>query len=37
MGGAIDVIVLALVAAGGAVGMAILVYTGQSLLRGREG
>lgn len=34
MGGAIDVIVLALVALGGAVGMAILVYTGQSLLRG---
>ena len=36
MGGAIDVIVLLLVAAGGAVGMAVLVYTGQSLLRGRE-
>lgn len=36
MGGPIDVIVLLLVAAGGAVGMAILVYTGQSLLRGPE-
>ncbi|MBU2993369.1 DUF5368 domain-containing protein [Octadecabacter sp. 1_MG-2023] len=36
MGGPIDLIVLLMVAAGGAVGMAILVYTGQSLLRGRE-
>ncbi|MCW1951434.1 MAG: DUF5368 domain-containing protein [Octadecabacter sp.] len=36
MGGPIDLIVLFMVAAGGAVGMAILVYTGQSLLRGGE-
>ncbi|MCF2903886.1 DUF5368 domain-containing protein [Octadecabacter sp. CECT 8868] len=36
MGGPIDLIVLLMVAVGGAVGMAILVYTGQSLLRGRD-
>jgi hypothetical protein len=36
MGGPIDLIVLLTVAVGGAIGMAILVYTGQSLLRGRE-
>lgn len=35
IGGPIDVIVLLLVAAAGAVGAAILVYTAQSLLRGK--
>ncbi len=35
IGGPIDVIVLLLVAVAGAVGAAILVYTAQSLLRGR--
>lgn len=34
MGGAVDVIVLAGIAAIGAVGMAVLVYTAQSLIRG---
>ena len=37
MGGPIDVIVLLAVAAIGAIGMAILVYTAQSLFRGRSG
>jgi tellurite resistance protein TehA-like permease len=36
MGGPIDVIVLLGVAALGAIGMAILVYTAQSLFRGRQ-
>lgn len=35
IGGPIDVIVLLAVAVAGAVGMAILVYTAQSLLRGK--
>ena len=35
IGGPIDVIVLLLVAVAGAVGAAILVYTAQSLLRGK--
>jgi hypothetical protein len=36
IGGPIDVIVLLMVAALGAVGLAILVYTAQSLLRGKS-
>ena len=36
MGGAIDVIVLLGIAAAGAVGAAILVYTAQSLIKGKQ-
>ena len=36
MGGPIDVVILLLIAAVGAVGAAVLVYTLQSLLRGRH-
>lgn len=36
IGGPIDVIVLLAIAAVGAVGIAILVYTAQSLIRGRQ-
>ena len=37
IGGPIDVIVLLGIAAAGAVGIAILVYTAQSLIRGKQG
>ena len=36
MGGPIDVVILLLIAAVGAVGAAVLVYTLQSLVRGRH-
>ena len=36
IGGPIDVMVLLAIAVGGAVGIAILVYTGQSLIRGKQ-